>query len=382
MPIARLRWINESVDRGSDPLVGAPIRQLTNSPLLSWGIYCEQIYASTDGRRIAFLRRQPDHLDRQDLWVADLESYEIACVGPAAQNLIASTPFMDSIYYVRPVDESQRVLTRLNLHTLELDDVFTFTDCPAGGTPAVSTDQRWFVSHKRLHDNVFGLYRVDLKTSRWEFFHEEKDICNTHVQFEPSEGQLLLVQQNRGCTIDAAGRIVNLVGPQGGALYVIGVDGKNQRFLPLGSPTTGKVDGHQCWIGRTQRVLATVQEDLVTGSTCIVAPGDRAPRRIFPGFCFIHVSASADGQFMAADHGGRRHVYFGNLQTGKVVHLCECPCSRDVGHEHWEEPYIVPGNRHVVFNSERTGHAELYVAGVPEYVKAYVSSPASATKVA
>jgi len=98
-----------------------------------------------------------------------------------------------------------------------------------------------------------------------------------------------------------------------------------------------------------------------------------------PGFSFVHVSASADGRYMVGDHGGReRYVYFGSLETGRVVHLCECPCSRKGGHETWEEPYIVPGNRQVVFNSERTGHAELYVAGVPEHVKAYVSSGAFA----
>jgi hypothetical protein len=32
----------------------------------------------------------------------------------------------------------------------------------------------------------------------------------------------------------------------------------------------------------------------------------------------------------------------------------------------------VPGNRHVVFNSERTGHAELCAAGVPGHVTAYL----------
>ena len=380
MPIARLRWINESIDRGIDPLVRAPIRQLTDSALLSWGIYCEQIYASTDGRRVAFMRREPDNHDRQDLWIADLESYEIARVGPAAQYLIASTPLMDSVYYVRPTGESERVLARLNLRTLELDDVFPFTDCPVGGTPAVSTDERWFVSHKRLHDNVYGLCRVDLKASRWEFFHEEKDICNTHLQFEPAEGQDLLVQQNRGCVIDAQERAVKLAGEQGVALYVIGIDGRNQRFLPLGAPWTGPVDGHQCWIGRSKRVLAAVGEELVIGGTCMVTPGDSTPERIMPGFCFVHVCASADGRFLAADHGGQRYVYIGSLQTGKVVHLCESPCTRSGGHETWEEPYIVPGNRHVVFNSERTGHAELYAAGVPAHVMAYLNDTSPGKK--
>ena len=118
-----------------------------------------------------------------------------------------------------------------------------------------------------------------------------------------------------------------------------------------------------------------MQERLATGGQCVVAPGDREAKRIMPGFCFIHVCASADGRFVAADHGGQRYVYLGSLETGKVVHLCESPCSRSGGHETWEEPYIVPGNRHVIFNSERTGHAELYAATVSEHVMAYLTQP-------
>ena len=129
MPPLKLNWVNESVDLGPDPLVRAPIRQLTNSPLISWGVYCEQIYASTDGRRIAFMRRDTATPPRLEIWVADLISGEIARVGPAALYLMGSTPLTDSIYYVRPEGEKGRVLVRLDLATLELDDVFAFGDC-------------------------------------------------------------------------------------------------------------------------------------------------------------------------------------------------------------------------------------------------------------
>ena len=375
MPKLQLRWINESIDRGVDPLVRAPIRQLTSSAMVSWGVYCEQIYSSADGRRIAFLRRPAGAPAAVETWVADLQSGEIARVGPSLSTLMASTPLMDSVYYVRPAGEgkSEGILVRLNLATLELDDAFHFKDCPLPLTPGVSSDERWFVSNHRLHDNVFGLYRVDLKSSRWEYFHEEKDLFNTHIQFEPSQGRDLLVQQNRGYQVGSQGASLKLADERGCALYVIDIDGKNQRFLPLGPPWTGLVDGHQCWIGRTRHILAAVDDDMPIGAQAIVAPGDASPQRIMPGFCFIHVCASADGRFLVADQGGSRYVYMGSLETGKVVHLCECPCSRSAGHHTWEEPYITPGNRHVIFNSERTGHAELYCATVPQHVLNYLT---------
>ena len=372
MPRLNLDWTDESIDRGPDPLMLAPVRQLTHSSLLSWGIYCEQIYASADGRRIAFLRRDPATPRDLEIWIADLETYRIARVGPASHSLAGSTPLMDQVYYVRP-HGGGHVLVRLDLGTLEADDVFPFGDCPLPGAPAVSSDERWFASQHLLHDNVYGLYRVDLRTSRWEYFHEERDLCNTHLQFEPSQGRDLLVQQNRGHVPATPTQPGRSSGDQGAALYVVDIDGRNRRDLPLGPPHTGFVDGHQCWIGRTGRVLAAVQNPLEVGGQCVVTPGEAAATTILPGFCFIHVCASADGRLIVADHGWHRYVYLGSIETGKVVHFCECPCTRGGGHETWEEPYITPDNRHVVFNSERTGHAELYAATVPEHVMAYLN---------
>lgn len=372
MAKAKLNWVNESVGCGNDPLIGAPIRQLTNSPsLLSWESYCEQIYASTDGRRVAFMRRPPGNNTPVDIWVADLETHEIARVGPSAINLMASTPLMDSVYYISPGTARERILMRFDLRTLELDEVFLFPENLAPGTPAVSSDDRWFVSNQRLHDTLYALYKVDLRASRWEVINEEKDICNTHAQVEPVHGRDVLIQQNRGVILDAKGGAVKLAGDEGCALYVIGLDGKNQRYLPLGTPRTAPVDGHQCWIGSSGKVLAA----LSGASPRIVTPGELEARAILPGSAFIHVSASADGRYMVGDVGGQRVVYLASLETGKMLRFCNAPCSRSGGHETWEEPYMVPGNRHIIFNSERSGHAELYAATVSDHVMANLNSP-------
>ena len=240
-----------------------------------------------------------------------------------------------------------------------------------------------FIMHRQTAESVSQLilaatggplFRIDLKASRWEFFHEEKDLSNVHLQFEPSEGRMLLVQQNRGRDLNSKDPNAPLSGELGAALYVVDSDGKNQRFLPFGPPWTAFVDGHQCWIGRTKRVLASIEETRTVGGLYTVAPGDAAATRLTPGFSFIHVCASADGRFLVGNAGNQRYVYMGSLETGRIMHLCEAPCSRSGGHPTWDEPYIVPGNRHVVFNSERSGHPELYVATVPEHVTAYLAS--------
>jgi len=372
MPTLSLRWADESIDRGIDHPMRVPIRQITSSSQHSYGIYCEQVYASTDGRRVAFRRFSPADARGGEIWIADLRTWRVACVGPMSRSLAASTPLMDSVYYVRPQGESEHVLVRLNLRTLEADDVYAFSDCPLPTASTISPDERTFVSSTRVHDNVYALYKVDLARGTWEFFHEEKDIINTHIQFEPARGRMLLIQQNRGAVIRPDGSCEWSSGEEGCALYVVDIDGKNQQFLPVGGPHTGAVDGHQCWIGDTGKVLAAVHEPLEIGGQCIVTPGDAKATHVMPGFAFIHVSVSSDGRLVAADHGGSTYVYLASLDTGRVLPLHDGRSTRGHGHHKWEEPYITPDNRHIIFNSDRTGIAQLYAAEIPEHVKAYL----------
>jgi hypothetical protein len=365
------RWVSESIDRGIDPLSGARIFQLTSSSSISYGIYCEQIYASTDGARAAFIRLHPSGLGRgpHEIWVCDLTTRQVAFAGLTSRTLAASTPLIDSVYYVRPEGESDNVLVRLDLKTLDRADVFRFGDCPLPAASTISPDERWFVAGLHVRENIYGLYRIDLSRGTWEVFHEKEDICNTHVQFEPSEGNDLLVQHNRGAI-----RGVRNIGPEGCTLYVIDRDGKNFRQLPVGKPWTAPADGHECWIARTGKILLTIDDTRANGCQCIVAPGDKEVTRISRGYHFIHVSASMDGRFYAAGAGGDRRVLIGSIETGRVLPLCETRSSTSgTPHYTWPEPYITPGNRDVIFNSDRTGIGQLYAAEVPDHVMAHLT---------
>jgi hypothetical protein len=243
----RVHWISEGICRGTDELAGATIWQLTSLPVISHDIYGEQIYSSTDGSRVAFLRAPYGKV--LELWICDLPTKQVALIGETVGvNGIASSPFLDSLYYVRPVGNdsaSNYCLTRLNLKTLEQEDVFTFTDCPLPISGTISPDERFFVGGLKLRGNLYGLYRIDLERGTREVFHEKEDIFNPHLQFEPSEGRDILVQWNRGGIVDEDGNIVRLVREEGATLYVIDRDGENFRPLPVGKPYTRSVTGHE-----------------------------------------------------------------------------------------------------------------------------------------
>ncbi len=161
----KVRWEDECIFRGKDEFSGASIWQLTSAPVISHDIYGEQIYASTDGTLIAFLRDLSPYGKPTELWVCDLPTKRITRVCEVIGGF-ASSPFLDSLYFVR-IAGNERCLTRLNLKTLEQEDVFTFTNCPLPDySSTVSPDECYFVSCFRVHDNLFGLYRVDMKLGR------------------------------------------------------------------------------------------------------------------------------------------------------------------------------------------------------------------------
>lgn len=357
----RFWWVEECIYRGTDAISRASIWQLTSAPIISDNIYGEQIYASTDGTRIAFLRSPSPYDKPMELWVCDLTTKQIAKVSETIW-CFASSPFLDSLYFIRPVGNEQ-CLTRLNLKTLEQDDLFTFTDptLPAYLSATVSPDERYFVSHLRLRDNLYGLFRIDLHRGTLEIFHEHEDIFNPHLQFEPSEGQDILVQWNRGGVVDEDGNIVRLVGDEGATLYVIDSEGKNFRQLPVGKPYTEPITGHECWVGKTKRVLLTAS----AGEVYLAAPEDEKAHLVVKGAGFNHISASADGRFFVVDDFRNGLLYLGCIATKRVMPICNSHAS--CGHPQYTHahPYITPDNRHVIFNSDRTGICQVYAAVIP-----------------
>lgn len=384
------RWMSESIKVGCDALAGVNITQLTSGTCTSHNVYCEERYTSSDGSRIAFMRFPRGYnCGGHELWVADLISRQVAYVGLAAYPLCTSNLYDDWLYYAAPpakappdyvslgiynLDQPDRFvenggpqrLMRVNLRTLETQECFQFERCPPPMSCTISPDGATFVSVTRLSERRYGLYRVDLNQGTWDVFHEHDDIHNPHLQFEPGEGRQLLVQNNRGAERDARGNILRSTGEQGATLYVLDMPTGRKIPLPVGKPDTGFVTGHECWIGRTGRILLSTADS--DGWRLLdVAPGETRARVLTMGYCFNHVSASTDGRFFAVDQFGEHgfgRVWIGCLATGRFLPLCESHTSRG---PYCAEPfpYITPDLRHVIYNSNKTGIVQVYAAELP-----------------
>ena len=362
----RGRWVREQIHRGDDPLSGAQILQLTSAAAISHDVYGEQLYCSADGNRIAFLRcATTDHRDGpQELFVADIKQRGVKRMGKAPFFFVGGNGREDTLFYVRESEESGEIsITRLNFSTLEQEDIFTFGECPIPehrGLLAVSPDQRWCMILRKLGERRYGIERIDLEKKTWGLIHENDDIFNAHLQFNPAGGELM-VQHNRGGLLTADFQVVRSVGPQGATLYVIDQDGENVRPLPIGKPHTTPVTGHECWVGETGRMLLTTHG----GKIYLAEPGAEKATLIAVGAGFMHISASPDGKYFVVDSIGTGRLFIGCIATRKVLPLCDSGTSGGSPQYTHSHPYITPGNRHVIYNSDRTGIAQVYAARIP-----------------
>ena len=259
---------------------------------------------------------------------------------------------------------------RLNLKTLELDETVELDACPRYRWPicTIPPDERYFVSNLRVNRDTWGLFRVDLTNGQWSVFHEHKDICNPHPQFEPSQGRDILVQHNRGCDVDPEENFTLLVGEEGATLYVIDRDGGNYRPLPVGRPHTGPVSGHECWVGTSGKIILTTCE-AEWNEIHLVAPGDARSRCLWRGIghcmAFTHIGASNDGRYFIVDDLSNGYLYIGSLATGRLLPLCGTGASCAASQYTHPHPYLTPDNRYAIFNSDRTGLGQVWAAELP-----------------
>ena len=381
-----LHWWPESSDLLWDRHEsGTLVRRLTSAPAITHNIYCEQPYCSSDGGRLALFRtHDANPMTPGELLVYDIRTYKIARLscgvsGVGAGIMAIANAAWSGVLFAAVRTETGKRLFRFDLDTLESEDLFPWDAVPGHGVLTVSPDHRFGLSYgltgrtDAVGRPTFGVYRVDLQHGGAELIHESPDICNPHLQYRLHSGSRVLIQENRGCTVDALGRTTSSHDERGVGLYSIASDGSDRREYPVGPPHTPATTGHECWIGDTDRVLVTLQSVHDAGGRRgnvleATTTGERA-RVVFDSpFVWNHISASRCGRYFVADSYEVPGVplLIGSIASGKVRILCNSLTSGggpQYGHAH---PYFTADSKYVVFNSDRTGVPQVYLASVPE----------------
>lgn len=388
MPI---QWAQESCDRRDDPISGARIIQLTSSSLISNNIYCEQPYTSPDGKRVAIARTRDFCFDdRMSLLVHELPTLRIAMIERDIPRALFNPAWSGSLFYWN----NERQIVRLSMTTLDKKVVYTEKDPSAEliGS-SVSPDERYVIGAifrtKGPGSPTVSIVRIDLQKCVRETIFEHPEITNPHLQFNPITGKDILVQHNRGTSVNADGSVNRTVNALGTTLFVIDADGKNKRDLPVGAPHTAGATGHECFVADTGRVLFSVgwnhadwshDSRFPTGNIFTAAPGDAKPTVFHaPEHRFNHVCASRCGKYFVADSHDAGALFkngeikccaivIGNLKSGKYRTLVEDTLASGGGNQCTHvHPYFTADNKHVIFNADPYySPAQVFAARVPD----------------
>jgi Tol biopolymer transport system component len=363
----------ELVQREADPRSGAEIYQLTSCPAINDHIYFEVPYMDAGSRYVLFTRRYSS-VGSVELWRADLERSRVTQISEPLDAVrgYAVSPDQRYFYCTCRLNDWSYQLLQVDISTLEERRwAFSTGGAQLRSLGGVTPDLRYYIQSAYLGNKRYGIVRLDLESGAFQVIHDRgQDLCNAHPQVDPSGSNDILIQHNRGAIADEDGSIILLVGEIGATLYLIDIDGEHHRTLPVGKPHTGRVQGHQCWIGKTGEILLTIggpKEELIeAGNLLALRPGDAQARVVANGTYFDHANASRDGRFFVSDTSPDAEIVVGSIRTGKWRPLCSSGSSLSRPQYTHPHPYFSPDNRWVIYNSDRTGIPHVFAAKVPD----------------
>ena len=358
---------------------GVEIYQTTDEEADKCNIYCEFPWCPPDSHCFVYTRYAPEHEPNVYEYMAcDFGSWEKRLVGRGHGGRTMANG--GKFYYKRLNDKGRQEFVRYDLeantsHVIDLPE-----GVPKSSSFAVSKGERYLAFSKALSydPQLFGVGIADLQRETCEIIHEDPWICNTHLQFEPSEGRQLMVQHNRGCVFTPDGKRELLVGKEGCTLFLLDVpDGRVTR-LKVGPPYTASLSGHETWLGDTGEIIATLNyiEDYDYGKGRVVGiRAGGAPREICAPWELNHIGIEPSGRVFAGDAYKPDEVIIGSPKTDRAVFVCTTQASynrarRRTGREGLvfdthPHAYISPDRKWVVFNSDRAGIQQVYAAAIP-----------------
>jgi len=378
-------WMSEACDFPAEAETGTYITRMTSTVMANINIYCEQPYTTPDGRRIAILRAPyaDPRMPPAELCVADLVTLRLSVIERTVCSiLVATAGYSGILYYL----DAELILTRLDMTTLERTKLFKWTLPETMVLDSATPDGRYLVGALSEPDFHSVLMRVDLSDGSAERIYRHPEILG-HVQINPANGQDILVQLNRGTSLNHERESRDVDNPLTGAThFIIDIQGGNMRPLAIGEPHTMSSSGHSSWIADTGRIGVSthfpylnvftpgaLDERYPDGNFFTVGPDDEEPVCFHaPQHRFNHVNVSRDGKYFVCDcyHKGLPggiELVVGNILTGKSrVLVANCGAQGGgpaCSHPH---PYLTADNRRVIYNADPYGVCHVYAAHVTE----------------
>jgi hypothetical protein len=244
-----------------------------------------------------------------------------------------------------------------------------------------------FLGDGRMENAPWGLLVFDLEGGMVELILHGQSWCNVHPQYsgstDPVEGRDLLIQENHDNLCDPQGKVGKLVGGKGADIHVIRDDGTRMRDLPWGRDGNEFCQGHQCWIGRSDRAITSTgtrepqSARLITGKP-IDHVGHLGARtaggwrndltRELPQPDFYHFATDIAGRKFITDAGPKDRggaLWLAELAEDEEAPLKKVTFLLNPGSS-WQKdthihPFLSPDGKAGFFNSDESGLLQAYM---------------------
>ncbi|MBM3457749.1 MAG: hypothetical protein FJX77_04360 [Armatimonadetes bacterium] len=394
---------------------GLEVFQLTTEPdVPASHIYMEaQIFAPDSRRFVLHRSAHPHGSDPKDpehqYLLCDLEAN--GSLTPLTTELGTTGPSIspDGRYLYYFVDETHPWGGRLTLKRVQLDGTGRETLCVIDGAlpgescapsrpyplSTISSDGQRVAISAFLGDHRveypmrpdWGLLVFDVAAGSVALVLRGGSWCNVHPQYsrslDPEESHDILVQENHGNITGPEGKVTKLVGGAGADLHVIRDDGSRPRTLPFGRDGNEFCQGHQCWRGRSDRVITstmtrkpasarliegTAVDGLVHAGLSLGGGNRTDLTASYPHPDFYHFATDETARRFITDSGprdggGGLHVAEFSETPGEELQnwrflLCPRSSWRKDAHIH---PFLSPDGRTGFFNSDESGVLQAYL---------------------
>ncbi len=326
----------------TDPQTGAHIVQLTSNVTMSNNLYFEECPFTPDSCTLIFAsRRSAERRAPRDLFRVNADGTDLVQLtdGRGISDAVLSLDGLVA-YFAAGTE-----LRRVALDDFSEDGLYRFDDARSLGRVSVGGD---YVFTSANEDDEASVVRCGLDGS------------------DPVE--ILRSERIGHMTASRTGRYVSWVdiSPHsvGGrqVWHVMRSDGSDDHRWAATNWS------HSSWVGDTDRM----QGALLTPDHGLswIGPEESEPQIIATGPYFSHSSASLDGEWIVADtNWPNTGMHLVHIPSGRFQTLCLDLSS--YGHPQYTHPHPVfsRDGEKVLYNSDRTGVPQVYVATIPDYLK-------------
>lgn len=327
-----------------DPQTGADIVQLTNNPTISSNLYFENINFTPDSKTVLFCSKDGSSRDAKvNLFRCDVNG----------RNLIQITDDGNAGSACLSIDGAKALFARgvqiisVDTETLDEEVVASFDDSKGVGNLTVGGD---WIFGRATYDGESAVIRCNAQGGGEEVIRRGKSVG--HVNASRTG--------NWVSWLDTAE--VNEYDTQ--TWYVMRSDGSDNKRWAV------QYWAHSSWVGHTDRMQGTLLPPGHGIDWC--SPEDESEAdvvSICKGPYFWHSGASLDGEWLVSDTNwpdiGLQLIH---VPSGRYQTLCQSQASNS-NHPCHPHPSISPDNSKVLFNSNRTGINQVYIASVPDWLQ-------------